>query len=162
MSIAMQTAAVEANQMPQVQSEVTSADSNAEAEKQAAAPEAAVEAAVAKPAAPATTITISESAAKAIQAQRIKRGTPDAAIRVGIRGGGCTGFSYMFEWDDKEPKKTDKVFTEHGVVLFVDRKSFVYLRGTELDFVTSMMGHGFKFNNPNAKGSCGCGESVQF
>ncbi|MCG8421530.1 MAG: iron-sulfur cluster assembly accessory protein [Proteobacteria bacterium] len=109
-----------------------------------------------------STIVITKSAAEAIQSQRVKRGTPDAAIRVGIRGGGCTGFSYLFEWDDKEPKSTDKVFAEHGVKLYVDPKSFVYLRGTELDFVTSMMGHGFKFNNPNAKGSCGCGDSVQF
>jgi len=111
---------------------------------------------------PSNTIIITESAARAIQSQRNKRGTPDAAIRVGIRGGGCTGFSYLFEWDDNEPRKTDKVFAQHGVVLVVDRKSFLYLRGTELDFVTSMMGHGFKLNNPNAKGSCGCGESVQF
>lgn len=111
---------------------------------------------------PGNMIAISENAAKQIQLQREKRGTPTAAIRVGIRGGGCTGFSYLFEWDDGEPKKTDKVFREHGVALVVDRKSFIYLRGTELDFVTSMMGHGFKFNNPNVKGSCGCGESVQF
>ena len=108
------------------------------------------------------TIEISESAAREIQKQRLKRGTPDAVIRVGIRGGGCTGFSYVFEWDDGEPKKADKVFAAHGVKIYVDPKSFVYLRGTVLDFVTSMMGHGFKFNNPNAKGACGCGESVQF
>lgn len=107
-------------------------------------------------------ITISESAAEEIQHQRVKRGTPNAAIRVGIRGGGCTGFSYLFEWDDKEPRASDRVFTAHGVTLYVDPKSFVYLRGTELDFVKSMMGHGFKFNNPNVKGACGCGESVQF
>lgn len=107
-------------------------------------------------------IGISVNAAQAIQGQRQKRGTPDAAIRVGIRGGGCTGFSYIFEWDDKKPRKSDKVFEQHGVTLFVDPKSFVYLRGTELDFVTSMMGHGFKFINPNVKGECGCGESVQF
>jgi iron-sulfur cluster assembly protein len=107
-------------------------------------------------------IAITESAALEIKRQCEKRGTPGAAIRVGIRGGGCTGFSYMFEWDDKEPRATDKVFSEHGVNLYVDPKSFVYLRGTELDFVSTMMGHGFKFNNPNAKGSCGCGESVQF
>ena len=107
-------------------------------------------------------IIITESAAREIKRQCEKRGTPEAAIRVGIRGGGCTGFSYMFEWDDKDPRATDKVFREHGVKLYVDPKSFVYLRGTELDFVSTMMGHGFKFNNPNAKGSCGCGESVQF
>jgi len=107
-------------------------------------------------------IIITADAAGEIRRQCAKRGTPNAAIRVGIRGGGCTGFSYLFEWDDKEPRQSDKVFTGHGVKLYVDPKSFVYLRGTELDFVTSMMGHGFKFNNPNAKGSCGCGESVQF
>jgi iron-sulfur cluster assembly protein len=107
-------------------------------------------------------IVITESAAREIMRQNQKRGTPESAIRVGIRGGGCTGFSYIFEWDDKEPRPTDKVFQEHGVKLYVDPKSFVYLRGTELDFVSGMMGHGFKFNNPNAKGACGCGESVQF
>ena len=107
-------------------------------------------------------IQITEAAAIEIPRQRDKRGKPDAAIRIGIRGGGCTGFSYLFEWDDKEPRETDKVFEQHGVKLVVDPKSYIYFQGTELDFVSSMMGHGFKFNNPNVKGSCGCGESVQF
>lgn len=107
-------------------------------------------------------ITITESAANEIKRQQAKRGTPNAAIRVGLRGGGCTGFSYVFEWDDGEPRATDKVIAGFGVRVYVDPKSFVYLRGTELDFVSSMMGHGFKFNNPNVKGACGCGESVQF
>ena len=105
---------------------------------------------------------ISEAAAKEIARQRDKRGKPGSAIRVGIRGGGCTGFSYLFEWDDGEPKPTDRVFEAFGVRVVTDPKSLVYLAGTELDFVTGMMGHGFKFNNPNVKGSCGCGESVQF
>lgn len=107
-------------------------------------------------------ITITESAANEIKRQQAKRGSPGAAIRVGIRGGGCTGFSYLFEWADGEPRDTDKVIAAYGVRVYVDPKSFVYLQGTELDFVTSMMGHGFKFNNPNVKGACGCGESVQF
>lgn len=107
-------------------------------------------------------ITITAAAAEEIKRQQAKRGTPDAVVRIGIRGGGCTGFSYLFDWVDGEPRATDKVFAAHGVRVCVDPKSFVYLRGTELDFVTSMMGHGFKFNNPNAKGTCGCGESVQF
>ena len=109
----------------------------------------------------AKTIEITEAAAQEIARQRDKRGTPDAAIRVGIRGGGCTGFSYVFEWAD-QAKPTDKVFHAHGVTVVTDPKSFVYLAGMQLDFVRGMMGHGFKFNNPNAKGSCGCGESVQF
>lgn len=107
-------------------------------------------------------ITITEAAAREISKQRDKRGKPDSAIRIGIRGGGCTGFSYLFEWEDNGPRETDKVFEAHGVTVLVDPKSYVYFQGTELDFVANMMGHGFKFNNPNAKGSCGCGESVQF
>ena len=113
------------------------------------------------PAAAKQPIDITEAAAQEIAKQRDKRGTPGAAIRVGIRGGGCTGFSYVFEWADA-PKPTDKVITAHGVTVVVDPKSFVYLAGMQLDFVRGMMGHGFKFNNPNAKGSYGCGESVQF
>ena len=107
-------------------------------------------------------IEISDTAAREIRKQAEKRGTPEAALRVGIRGGGCTGFSYLFEWADGPPKEHDKVFEKDGIKLFVDPKSFVYLDGTELEFVTSMMGHGFKFKNPNVKGTCGCGESIQF
>jgi iron-sulfur cluster assembly protein len=107
-------------------------------------------------------ITLSDTAVREIRKQAEKRGKPDSALRVGIRGGGCTGFSYLFEWADGAPRPQDKVFEKDGVRLFVDPKSLVYLDGTELDFVTSVMGHGFKFNNPNVKGSCGCGESVQF
>jgi iron-sulfur cluster assembly protein len=106
-------------------------------------------------------VAITEAAAEEIAKQRAKRGTPDARIRVGVRGGGCTGFTYVFEWAD-ELKPTDKEFSAHGVAIAVDPKSLVYLGGMTLDFVKGMMGHGFKFNNPNAKGSCGCGESVQF
>lgn len=106
-------------------------------------------------------IEITEHAAQEIIKQRTKRGTPDARIRVGVRGGGCTGFSYVFEWAD-EVRATDKEFTAFGAGIVVDPKSLVYLAGLQLDFIRGMMGHGFKFNNPNAKGACGCGESVQF
>ena len=122
----------------------------------------------AAPAAPAPGRTLSKreieitaAAASEIAKQRDKRATPDAAIRIGVRGGGCTGFTYVFEWAE-QIRPTDTVFTEHGVSVVVDPKSLVYLGGMQLDFVRGMMGHGFKFNNPNAKGSCGCGESVQF
>jgi iron-sulfur cluster assembly protein len=106
-------------------------------------------------------IEITAAAAEEIAKQKAKRGTPDARIRIGIRGGGCTGFTYVFEWAD-QLKPTDKEFSGHGVSIVVDPKSLVYLAGMQLDFVRGMMGHGFKFNNPNAKGACGCGESVQF
>lgn len=116
------------------------------------------------PAAPAVgkkEVAITEAAAQEIAKQRDKRGNPSSRIRVGVRGGGCTGFTYVFEWAD-EVKPTDKEFSAHGVSIIVDPKSLVFLGGMTLDFVRGMMGHGFKFNNPNAKGSCGCGESVQF
>jgi iron-sulfur cluster assembly protein len=101
---------------------------------------------------------------KRLAAKRTADGGKAAqGLRIGIRGGGCTGFSYLFEWADGPPAATDKVFEfEDGVRLFIDKKSYLFLDGTELDFVTSMMGYGFKFNNPNVKGACGCGESVQF
>jgi iron-sulfur cluster assembly protein len=122
-----------------------------------------------EPAAPAPTsspssrreIEITEAAAAEIAKQRDKRGSPGAMIRIGVRGGGCTGFTYVFEWAEKV-RPTDQVFSAHGVSIVIDPKSLVYLGGMQLDFVRGMMGHGFKFNNPNAKGSCGCGESVQF
>jgi iron-sulfur cluster assembly protein len=106
-------------------------------------------------------VEITAAAAAEIARQRDKRPTPDAMIRIGVRGGGCTGFTYVFEWAE-QVRATDKVFSAHGVSIVIDPKSLVYLGGMQLDFVRGMMGHGFKFNNPNAKGSCGCGESVQF
>jgi iron-sulfur cluster assembly protein len=106
-------------------------------------------------------VAITEAAAQEIARQRAKRGTPDARIRIGVRGGGCTGFTYVFEWAD-QVRPTDREFAAHGVAIVVDPKSLVYLGGMTLDFVRGMMGHGFKFENPNAKGACGCGESVQF
>jgi len=85
-------------------------------------------------------------------------------LRVGIRGGGCTGFSYLFEWSDDEPRPEDKVlsFEDGKVQVFIDPKSYLFLDGSTLDYATSLMGRGFKFVNPNVKGSCGCGQSVQF
>ncbi len=97
---------------------------------------------------------------------RKAEGKPTEAIRIGLRGGGCDGFSYVFEWADKPAGKHDHVLsfdTAAGPVrLFIDKKSMLYLKGTTLNFVSGLMGHGFKFENPNVKGSCGCGESVQF
>jgi iron-sulfur cluster assembly protein len=126
-----------------------------------AATEAAAQAQPAEKVISKREIDITEAAAQEIARQRDKRGTPNARIRIGVRGGGCTGFTYVFEWAE-EPRPTDKEFSAYGVSIVVDPKSLVYLGGMQLDFVRGMMGHGFKFNNPNAKGSCGCGESVQF
>lgn len=84
---------------------------------------------------------------------------PDAtALRVGIKGGGCSGFSYTLGFDD-QVGETDQVFEFDGLRVVCDPKSFLYLSGTELDFEESLMGRGFKFGNPNASKTCGCGES---
>ena len=107
-------------------------------------------------------ITITEAAAAEMKRQAAKRETPGAVIRVGIRGGGCSGYSYLFEWTDGEARPGDLIIEAHDVRVFVDPKSLKLLKGTTLDFVTTMMSHGFKFHNPNAKGTCGCGESIQF
>ena len=79
-------------------------------------------------------------------------------VRVGVQGGGCSGLSYVLDFD-KELKPEDKVFEDKGVKIVVDRKSFLYLVGTELDFTDGLNGKGFNFVNPNATRTCGCGES---
>ena len=104
-------------------------------------------------------IEVSEGAAKAIRKELDKRGTPDASLRVGIRGGGCSGFSYVIEFHDGDPRPKDKVFLKDGVRVVVDPKSLVYLNGTVLDWEQTLMRQGFKFVNPNEKSSCGCGHS---
>ena len=109
-------------------------------------------------------IQVTDRAVAEIKKAAAARTTSPKGLRVGIRGGGCTGFSYLFEWSDTEPRVEDKVlsFEDGRVRVFVDPKSFLYLDGSTLEYATSMMGRGFKFVNPNVKGSCGCGESVQF
>jgi iron-sulfur cluster assembly protein len=109
-------------------------------------------------------ISVSEKAVDEIKKSAARRANLPKGLRVGIRGGGCTGFSYMFEWADAEPRPEDKVlsYEEGKVRVFIDPKSYVFLDGSTLDYATTLMARGFKWVNPNAKGTCGCGESVQF
>lgn len=111
---------------------------------------------------PGADLVVTQRAAKVMQDQLQKRGTPQSAIRFGIRGGGCTGYSYMFRFEDGDPRANDHVIDAHGVRLFVDPKSMLLIRGTRIDFETGIRGHGFRFENPNVKDSCGCGESINF
>ena len=113
-------------------------------------------------AAPASTVVVTARAAKIMRGQLDKRGTPNGAIRFGIRGGGCTGYSYMFQFEDGDPRANDHVVEAFGVRVFVDPKSMVLVKGTRIDFETGIRGHGFRFENPNVGDSCGCGESVSF
>ncbi len=79
-------------------------------------------------------------------------------IRVGVKGGGCSGLSYQLGFDTKM-KEDDKMFEDNGIKIVVDKKSFLYLVGTTLDYSGGLNGKGFTFNNPNASRTCGCGES---
>jgi iron-sulfur cluster assembly protein len=88
----------------------------------------------------------------------VKRGTPNASLRLGVRGGGCSGVSYAIEFSDKV-RERDNVYDFDGLRVIVDPKSLVYLRGSVLDYEVKLMQHGFRFVNPNEKSGCGCGES---
>jgi iron-sulfur cluster assembly protein len=112
----------------------------------------------------APSITVSPKAVDAIARQMKKRGTADASLRLGIRGGGCSGFSYVIEFHDGAPHARDRVFeytAEDGthVRVVVDPKSLLYLGGTELQWEQTLMKQGFSFKNPNEKAGCGCGHS---
>ncbi|MCB9185384.1 MAG: iron-sulfur cluster insertion protein ErpA [Flavobacteriales bacterium] len=105
-------------------------------------------------------IKVSENAVKKAQSLMEEEGKnpTEAFIRVGVKGGGCSGLSYDLSFDT-EIKEDDKVFEDNGMKVVVDKKSFLYLIGTELDYSGGLNGKGFVFNNPNANRTCGCGES---
>ena len=105
-------------------------------------------------------ITLTDKAVKEIK--RLKEGDASAInshLRVQVIGGGCSGMSYKLGFDQEPTVETDKVFEKDGVSLIIDKKSFLFLTGTELDFSDGLNGKGFVFNNPNAKRTCGCGSS---
>lgn len=104
-------------------------------------------------------ITLTEKAAEKIKKVFEENNMPaDSCLRLGVKGGGCSGFSYTLDVTDK-PAADDEVFTSHDVRIVCDPKSYLYLNGTEVDYEDSMIQGGFKFNNPNASKSCGCGSS---
>jgi len=84
--------------------------------------------------------------------------SPETALRIGVKGGGCSGFSYTLGFDDQF-SDLDQINEVEDVKVVCDPKSFLYLNGTQIDFEDNLMGRGFKFGNPNAANSCGCGES---
>src|SRR5205809_757695 len=102
-------------------------------------------------------IGITDQAARKIQTLVAQKGLPDAGLRVKVVGGGCSGLTYKMDVD--RPREGDKVFEHDGAKLVVDRKSFLYLRGTELDYKEELMASGFNLRNPNVKRTCGCGAS---
>ncbi len=105
------------------------------------------------------TIAITEKAAGKVKAFAVKEGLNAFGLRVGVKGGGCSGLTYQLGIEKEEPRPDDKVIEENGVRLFVDKKSYVFLAGTTLEYSDGLNGRGFEFQNPNAKTTCGCGTS---
>lgn len=104
-------------------------------------------------------ITVTENAKNhALELIKAENRPADTFIRVGVEGGGCSGLSYKLEFDN-QMKEGDQQFEDKGIRIVVDRKSFLYLVGTELEYTGGLNGKGFVFNNPNANRTCGCGES---
>lgn len=104
-------------------------------------------------------ITVTEKAVKKIQQLRDEAGIGEQfGLRVSVQGGGCSGLSYKLDFDDTE-QPGDQIFSDKGVKLLVNLKSYLYLAGTELDYSDGLDGKGFHFVNPNASRTCGCGES---
>lgn len=102
-------------------------------------------------------ITLTDAAAERVKTFLEQRGK-GVGLRLGVRTSGCSGMAYVLEFVD-EIEDTDTVFEDHGVKVIVDPKSLLYIDGTELDFGKEGLNEGFRFNNPNVKDECGCGES---
>jgi len=105
-------------------------------------------------------VNVTARAAQQIKAQLAKRSqsTPESGVRLGVKGGGCSGMSYVIEYCD-QPRAKDRLFEVEGAKVYVDPKSLIYLNGTTFDFVDTFQQRGFKFVNPQVKSECGCGES---
>jgi iron-sulfur cluster assembly protein len=106
-------------------------------------------------------VLLSETAAKEIKKiiEDQKLPVEQTRLRVGVKGGGCSGFSYMLDLTEEPVGEMDEEMDSHGVKIVVDNKSMLYLNGVEIDFKDEVMGRGFVFKNPNATSSCGCGSS---
>lgn len=113
---------------------------------------------VTEPAVEETTLKVTPNAVKEAKRLIAVQGVAGAVVRIGVQGGGCSGLSYNLNFDTKV-SEYDEVIEADGVKFVVDAKSALFLKGTTLDYVTALMGGGFKFVNPNAKSTCGCGES---
>ena len=103
-------------------------------------------------------VALSPGAAEKVRELLAQRGAQEQSLRIGVRGGGCSGNSYFMEFCEGAVEG-DETVVSHGVKLVVDSKSLMLLSGTTIDYVNGLMGAGFKFNNPNVRHSCACGES---
>ena len=103
-------------------------------------------------------VTVTDSAAEKIRTMLESQGHAEYGLRVGVVGGGCSGFQYRLAFETAAAEM-DQIIEVNGVRLFIDAKSCLYLNGVRLDFIDGLMGAGFKIENPNARSTCGCGES---
>lgn len=103
-------------------------------------------------------INVSETAASQMQRLLSETGRETWGLRVGVKGGGCSGLEYTMDYVEN-PEKHDRVFETHGVKVYCDPKSYLYLNGLTLDYSDALMGGGFRFENPNATRTCSCGTS---
>ena len=106
-------------------------------------------------------ITLTPTAAEQVRQLISKEQKPNLGLRIGIKGGGCSGMTYVLALDEATPKQYDEVFEQDWVKILIDAKSHLYLNGLTIDYKNSLVGGGFEFNNPNAKKSCGCGHSFE-
>ncbi|TWU23133.1 Iron-sulfur cluster insertion protein ErpA [Novipirellula galeiformis] len=107
-------------------------------------------------------VKLTERAAEEVKRFRQENNFDEAtSLRIGVAGGGCSGFNYTLGFDDKYDEKADSKYDCHGVEVIVDKKSALYLDGTTVDWYSSLEKQGFTFENPNAVKSCGCGSSFQ-
>ena len=110
--------------------------------------------------APKRGIQVTERAAKEIQRVIKEHGLPEGChVRIGAKGGGCSGFTYVLDFDKNGPTEFDLTFEEHDVRIVIDKKSEFFMGGTVLDFNDDLLNRGFAFKNPGATGTCGCGTS---
>lgn len=103
-------------------------------------------------------LTLTVTAVDKVKAIMSERGEEEVGLRIAVIGGGCSGFQYQMSLD-KEPNADDKVIEQDGLRVFIDARSLAYLEGARVDYVDGLNGSGFKFDNPNSRGTCGCGES---
>ena len=103
-------------------------------------------------------LTVTTRAASKVKEIMAQNSTAMSGVRVGVRGGGCSGFSYHLAFEN-QVNESDNVYEFDGLKVFVDQMSAMYLEGVEVDYLETLEGAGFKFNNPNVKSTCGCGSS---
>ena len=104
-------------------------------------------------------ISLTTTAAEEVKRLMEKEQKANLGLRVGVKGGGCSGLTYVLALEEATPRQFDSVFEQDGIKILVDAKSHLYLDGTTINYKTDLMGGGFEFSNPLAKKSCGCGTS---